>query len=161
MLLRAWLLRPGDTGTLVGSPLSAIPAPESTPPWDPTTVWPGGFIASAQLRREQVEPGHAHFWVRSEVPLLEDEPVGPVPHAARLLDIANGMTVRADPGQVAFPNLDLTAHLVREPAGEWLGFDTRVSFGTTGVGLTSSVLHDQDGPLGTLSQVLTIRPTPG
>jgi hypothetical protein len=59
---------------------------------------------------------------------------------------------------VAFPNVDLTAHLVRSPEPGWLGFDTTVTFGPTGHGLTSSVLHDEHGPVGTLAQSLTVRP---
>jgi hypothetical protein len=59
---------------------------------------------------------------------------------------------------VAFPNLDLTLHLLRPPVGEWIGFDTTVSFGATGLGLTSTVLHDLDGPIGTVAQTLTVRP---
>ncbi|PRY58092.1 acyl-CoA thioesterase [Knoellia remsis] len=155
--LRAWLLATRDTAAVSGSPLAGIPAPDETPAWDPTTVWPGGFIASVELRRAQVEPGRAAFWVRSDVPLA-DEPVSELARAAGLFDIANGMTVRESPQEVHFPNLDLTAHVYREPAGEWLGFDTSVSFGSSGVGLTSSVLHDETGPFGTMSQILTVRP---
>lgn len=121
-------------------------------------MWPGGFIATAHLRRHQVEPGRAHFWVRTDEPLVEGEDVSPTAAAVGLLDIANGMTVREDPTRVAFPNLDLTAHLVRAPRPGWLGFDTAVTFGDDGIGLTSSVLHDEDGPVGTLAQVLTVRP---
>jgi hypothetical protein len=97
--------------------------------------------------------------VRPAVPLVADEPVSSIARAAGLLDIANGMTVRADPRELAFPNVDLTAHLFREPSGDWLGFDTTVSFGPAGIGVTSSVLHDLDGPIGTMSQSLTIRPS--
>jgi hypothetical protein len=156
--LRAWLLQPRNTADLAATALPAIPSPEDTPPWDATTVWPGGFIASVEVRREQLAPGRAFFWVRSTVPLLDNEAVGPVANAARLFDIANGMTVRADPAQVAFPNIDLTAHLFTEPRGEWVGFDTTVTFGPTGLGLTSSVLHDVSGPIGTMAQALTVRP---
>jgi hypothetical protein len=121
-------------------------------------VWPGGFIASAEVRREQIEPGRATFWVRTPVRLIDVEEVSPLARAAGLFDIENGMTVRADPNKVAFPNVDLTAHLFDEPRGDWLGFDTTVTFGPTGVGLTSSVLHDAIGPIGTLDQILTLRP---
>jgi hypothetical protein len=161
VLLRAWLLRPTGRPANAGSGLSPIPGPDEMPAWDPTTVWPGGFIASAQLRREEVAPGRAAYWVRSDVALLDagaTPPPGPVATTGRLLDIANGMTVRADPRAVAFPNVDLTAHLFREPVEGWLGFDTTVSFGPTGQGLTSSVLHDAEGPFGTMAQVLTVRP---
>ena len=157
--LRAWLMEQRDTGTLAGTAFPTIAAPEAMAPWDPTTVWPGGFIASAEVRRTEQQPGRAAYWVRSDVPLLADEEVSRLAHAARLFDIANGMTVRVDPTEVAFPNVDLTAHLFREPEEEWLGFDTTVSFGPHGLGVTSSVLHDHAGPLGTVAQVLTVRPT--
>jgi hypothetical protein len=160
VLLRAWLLQPTGEPTAAGSGLPRIPGPDEMPAWDPTSLWPGGFIASVQVRREEVAPGRAAFWVRSDVPLLDAgaaTPPSPAATTARLFDIANGMTVRADPRQVAFPNVDLTAHLFREPVVGWLGFDTAVSFGPTGQGLTSSVLHDAEGPFGTMAQVLTIR----
>ncbi|SFB76696.1 Thioesterase-like superfamily protein [Nocardioides terrae] len=157
VVLRAWLLARGDTTDLSGTHLPALPEPGSLPAWDPTTVWPGGFIASAQLRRDETAPGRARYWVRTDVPLLDEE-TSPLASAAGLLDIANGMTVRASPSEVLFPNVDLTAHLVRTPAPGWLGFDTTVTFGPDGHGLTSSVLHDSGGPLGTLAQTLTVRP---
>ncbi len=158
VLLRAWLMRPGDTAALQGTPLPRISPPEDLPAWDPATVWPGGFIASAEVRREQVEPGRATFWVRTPLPLIEGEPVSGLARFAGLLDIANGMTVRAKPTEVAFPNIDLTAHFFGQPCGEWVGFDTAVSFGATGVGLTSSVIHDLRGPIGASEQTLTVRP---
>ena len=156
--LRAWLLQPGETAAVAGTALPHIAAPGEMEAWDPTTVWPGGFIASVELRRAYVEPGRSSFWVRTGVPLLAGERVSPLSRMAGLLDIANGMTVRADPTKVAFPNVDLTAHLFAEPRGEWVGFDTTVSFGAGGTGLTHSVLHDETGPIGTLSQLLTVRP---
>jgi Thioesterase-like superfamily len=158
VLLRAWLMRPGDTTDLQATALPRIPPPNAMAAWDPSTVWPGGFIASAEVRRAQVEPGRAAFWVRTPIRLLEDETVSSLASAAGLLDIANGMTVRVSPRRVAFPNIDLTAHLFAEPRGDWVGFDTTVSFGPSGLGLTSSVLHDTTGPIGTMSQTLTVRP---
>lgn len=158
VILRAWLMRPGDTAGLAGTPLAPIAGPDTMPAWDPSTVWPGGFIASAEVRREQVEPGRAAFWVRSDQQLLDDAPVSPFAHFTRLLDISNGMTVRVSPDEVAFPNIDLTAHCFRQPQGDWTGFETSVSFGPGGVGLTSSILHDELGPVGTMAQVLTVRP---
>jgi hypothetical protein len=158
VLLRAWLMRPGDTARLEASSLPRIAPPCGTPVWDASALWPGGFIASAEVRRAQVEPGRASFWVRTALPLIADEEVSRLAAAAGLLDIANGITVRACPDRVAFPNVDLTAHLVAEPRGVWVGFDTTVSFGAGGVGLTSSVIHDVHGPVGTMSQLLTVRP---
>ena len=158
VLLRAWLLQPADNRRLDGTTLPRMKPPADLAPWDPTTVWPGGFIASAEVRRDQDEPGRARFWVRTATRLVDDEPVSDLARFAGLLDIANGMTVRAAPDDVAFPNVDLTAHFFDQPRGDWVGFDTSVSFGDSGLGLTSSVVHDSDGPVGTLAQALTVRP---
>jgi len=76
----------------------------------------------------------------------------------RLLAIANGLAVRVDPREVAFPNLGLTAHFFAEPTGEWIGFGTTVSIGPTGIGLTHSIIHDRTGPISAVSQIPTVRP---
>jgi hypothetical protein len=161
VVLRAWLMRPGDTARLAATALPGIPPPAETPAWEPSALWPGGFIASVEVRRAQRHPGRASFWVRTPLPLVEGETASQAASAAGLFDIANGMAALVSPKEVEFPNLDLTAHLFAQPCGEWVGFDTTVSFGPAGVGLTSSVIHDTHGPIGTVAQTLTVRPRLG
>lgn len=156
--LRAWLQQPRDTTEIAGDGFDPIPPPTEMDPWDPTAVWRGGYLASADVRRISDGPGRSRYWVRTGVPLIAGEGVSTIARMSALFDIANGMAIRADPASVHYPNIDLTAHLVREPTGEWVGFDTRVTFGPGGMGLTASVIHDQEGPLGTVSQSLTVRP---
>lgn len=160
VVLRAWLMAEGDTGHLAGSALPVMPTPDEVPVWDPTTeVWAsGGYVGSVEVRRDSVEPGRARFWTRTSHPLVAGEPIGETATAIGLLDIANGMAVRVAPSEAIFPNIDFAAHLFRQPRGPWMGCDTTVSFGPTGVGVTSSVLHDVEGPVGTLAQQLTVRP---
>jgi Thioesterase-like superfamily len=67
--LRAWLMRPGDTTAVAATSLPRIAGPDVMRPWDPATVWAGGFVTSVEVRRAQVEPGRAAFWVRPRVPL--------------------------------------------------------------------------------------------
>lgn len=86
------------------------------------------------------------------------EPISNLARVASLFDVSNGMAVRASPQEIAFPNLDITIHLFDSPLGEWLGFDTSVTFGRNGIGLTSSIIHDENGPIGTIAQTLTVRP---
>lgn len=161
IVLRAWLLDRRDTSRFAGTGLAGIPGPAAMEAVSPTDWWAGGFIAAVEVRRDFVEPGRARFWVRSDEDLVAGEAAGALAHYVRLLDIANGMAVRADPAEVVFPNLDLTAHFFVQPRGEWVGCDTTVSFGTDGIGLTSSILHDETGPVGTLAQILTVRPVGG
>jgi acyl-CoA thioesterase len=158
VLLRVWLLEPRDTADHAGTPFAPLPSRDELTPWSPANAWPGGFIRSVELHRHLEEPGRGWFWARPLHPLVADEEVSSWARAAGLLDLANGMTVRADPAEVHFPNIDLTAHLLREPLGEWLGVDASVTFGRDGVGMTSARLHDDEGPLGTLVQCLTVRP---
>lgn len=158
VLGRAWLMKQYDTAALEGSGFPPIPPPEDMGVWNPSEIWPGGFIASAQGRRNHIEPGRSLAWVRTSVPLLDEEPVSALARAVGVVDIANGLAVRVDPREVAFPNLDLTAHFFAEPVGDWIGFDTTVSIGPDGTGLTHSVIHDETGPVGVVSQILTVRP---
>lgn len=157
VVARAWLIATGDTTALEHSDLPRIPGPDEVEPWDAGSVWPGGFIASTEVRRRAAAPGRGQVWVRTDVPLV-DEPHSRLAAAVGLLDIANGMNVLASPREVLFPNLDLTAHFFRTPGEGWLGLDTTVSFGPDGHGLTSSIVHDEQGPVGTLAQGLTVRP---
>ena len=99
-------------------------------------------------------------WVRSPLEMLDGVQTPSTVRLLGLVDAANGIAARVPPGGDSwmFPNVDLQIHLYRRPAGQWLGLDTRVSFGTDGIGLTSSVLHDESGPFGRSEQILTVRP---
>ena len=158
VVLRAWLLQPTDTARLEGTGLPAIPRAGLPAPVGRDHDVGRRFHRLGRGPPRAGRAGAGCVLGAHPVPLVEGEPVSPLARAAGLFDIANGITTRVDPRDVAFPNLDLTAHLFAQPRGEWIGFDTAVSFGPTGVGVTSSALHDTGGPIGTMAQVLTIRP---
>ena len=158
VILRAWLAEPYDTAGVAGTSLPAVPGPDELQPWDMSALWPGGFIASLELRRKEMGPGRSTSWVRTPYDLVDGEEVSRLAAVAGLLDVCNGIAVRTDPTKVLFPNLDLTAHFISAPAEGWLGLDTSVSFGRGGIGLTSTVMYDEDGPIGTVAQTLTVRP---
>lgn len=158
VLARAWLLKTFDTGGIAGTALSSLPPPEALPVYGFGGMWPGACVASLDARREMLGQGRARSWLRTDVALIGGEAVGATARALGLVDFANGIVPRLGPDAARFPNLDLTVHLLRSPVGDWLGFDTSVSFGESGVGLTHSILHDARGPLGSLAQILTVRP---
>jgi hypothetical protein len=123
-----------------------------------TSVWPGGYIASLDVRRSpDAIPGRATAWVTSPLALVDGAESSALARYAMLVDTANGTCVRQDPRRWTFPNVDLTIHLHRQPVPGPVGLETTVAFGTTGQGLTHSVLHDLAGPVGRASQVLTVR----
>ncbi len=158
----AWRLARHDTTEVAGGSPEPLPDPLSLPTWDGTTVWDGGYIASLEFRTAgDPAPGRARVWVRTPTTLIEGTGVSPVARFLGLVDTANGIATRVDPTQWMYPNTDLTVHLFRTPVDGWVGFDTTVTFGPSGVGLTSSTLHDGHGPVGRAEQILTVRRLPG
>jgi hypothetical protein len=156
---RAWLLSRQGTSAVAGGTPDPMPPPAELVSWDGPGTWPGGYIASLDIRRSAgAAPGRARAWVSTDVELLADEPVAPLARFVGLVDTANGIAVRQPPGEWMFPNLDLTVHLHRQPVGGPVGLDTTVVFGPDGVGLTSTVLHDAQGAVGRAEQILTVRP---
>lgn len=158
VIARAWLTARYDTAALQGSALPPLPPRSQMQRWGLDTLWHGNFVKTTQIWRQELGVGRVQFWLRSDLALLEGEDVSATAHLLRLIDVSNGVASRVPPGQVAFPNLDLTVHLFRRPVGELTGFDTAASFGPDGSGLTHSVLHDEEGPIGTFAQSLTVRP---
>ncbi|MFI2642287.1 thioesterase family protein [Streptomyces sp. NPDC018610] len=159
---RAWLLAELDTAAVAGGADDRLTPPEALAPWPMAEVWPGGYIASLDVRPvAPPRPGRATAWVSTPLALVAGEPVGPLASYLALVDTANGIAVRERPTRWMFPNVDLTVHLHRRPEGDWTGLDTTVVFGPSGQGLTSTVLHDVHGPVGRAEQILTVRPAPG
>lgn len=156
-----WRLARGDSSEVAGESLSEdldpMPGPDEVAEWEGLSHWPGGYIRTLQVRAVHSRPGHGRVWLNSDIPLLAGQPATPCASFLRLADTANGVAVRASPSEWIFPNVDLTVHLFKEPVPGWIGFDTRVSFGETGLGLTSSTLYDVHGPVGRLEQSLTVR----
>lgn len=154
---RGWFLATPDTDPVAGSSLAPMPPRDDLAPWDPSDIWSGEFVTTIEVRRRESAKGRAQFWMRPHTALIAGERVSATARLLGLVDIANGITPRVSPGTMAFPNVDLTAHLFRAPGSEWIGFDTAVSFGPRGHGLTHTVLHDEAGPIGTVQQTLTLR----
>ncbi|HEX7387427.1 MAG TPA: thioesterase family protein [Castellaniella sp.] len=155
---RIWRLAANDTTRIAGDERARLPAPDSMPPLALSSIWGGGYVASIETRRNaDARPGHSLAWVRSALPLVAGEADPPVAGFLKLIDTANGIAVRERPGSVFFANVDLTVHFFRAPEAGWVGFDTRVSFGPSGLGETLSALSDARGPVGTAVQSLTVR----
>ena len=158
---RAWLLAHHDTSAVTGGQADRLPDPEGLASGSLTVVWPGGYISSLDVRHcgEPVQ-GRSRTWVSTDIDLINDQPVSDLARFVGLIDTANGIAVRESPKKWMFPNVDLTIHLFRQPHGRWVGLDTTVTFGAGGHGLTSTVLHDIDGPVGRSEQILVVKPLP-
>jgi hypothetical protein len=158
---RAWLLSRQDTRSVAGGQPEPLPSPDGLDAWAATGTWGGGYIRSLEMRPlPDREPGRTRAWIRTGVDLVAGEPASDLARYIGLVDTANGIAVRQPPTSWMFPNVDLSIHLYRQPVAGWVGLDTTVVFGTDGVGLTSTTLHDRRGPVGRAEQSLTVRPLP-
>lgn len=155
---RAWLLKETDTRAMAGTAIVPLPKRDTMTSWNYSNDWDGGFVRSFEALKDEGEPGLAQGWLRPKYPILSGETVSDTATFLGLIDTANGLSPRVDPKLAAFPNLDLTVSLFRQPRGSWVGYDTDVTFGSNAVGLTHTFLHDDEGPVGVVTQTLTIRP---
>ncbi|MFB9164772.1 MULTISPECIES: thioesterase family protein [Arthrobacter] len=160
----AWRLQKNDTTAIEfyeDEPLGSL---EDSVPWDGMGRWPGGFIQTLEGRSlPEHRAGHGRAWLHSPYTMLDGgEHASALVRLIGLVDSANGVAARMEPepGGWMYPNVDLSIHLYRDPVGEWLGLATHVTIGSDGIGLTSSVLHDVNGPFGRSEQILTVRPIP-
>ncbi len=159
----AWRLATSNTTAVEACEDQPLDPLELAEGWEGLSIWPGGFINSLECRvAAGHRPGRGRVWLRSSHEMVDGETSSALVRLLGLVDAANGVSVRVEPGSGSylFPNVDLSLHVYREPAGEWLGLETSVTFSGDGIGLTSAVLHDATGPFGRSEQILTLRPVP-
>ncbi len=155
---RAWrVLR---TGLTEPGPTEVAPLPQAQS-WTPPSGWLDGYLSSIEWRIVQggfADPGPATAWARMRVPLVADEEPSPLQRVLVVADSGNGLSSRLDPTQWYFINPELTVHLHREAVGEWICLDARTTVSPVGAGLATSVLSDQQGPVGIGAQSLLVSP---
>lgn len=100
--------------------------------------------------------GPAHAWFRFARPLVDDQAASSLARAVAAADFGNGVSRIVDFDRYLFVNTDLTVHLHREPAGEWVLLDARTRLESHGAGLAHSILSDEHGPLGLAAQSLFV-----
>jgi Thioesterase-like superfamily len=162
MRATAWRIRRAE----LDLPPEAVPAPE--PPSPPEQGSPADFFPTEHehgyhsamevrfLSGSFLEAGPAEVWLRMRDPLLGGEEPTPLQRVLIAADVGNGVSSVLDYHRFVFINVELTVHLERMPAGEWvyLGAVTRTQ--PTGVGVSESVLCDREGRIGRAQQTLLI-----
>lgn len=160
VVARAWRMLTQDSSAVAGLEDQPVPGPEQLADWTGLQRWPGGYVRSIFGRQApNHQPGNGIVWVSNDLDLVQGQPTSDFAHLMGMVDTANGAAPRqADNFDWAFPNLDLQVHMYRQPRGRWLGLQTVQQYGSDGIGLTSSILHDETGPFGRSEQILTLRP---
>ncbi len=161
MRARAWRLQAGQI-ELEAKVDEPPPGPEHGRPTDffPTGQEVGYHTAMDYrfVRGAFLELGPATVWMRPRIPLVEGEEPTPLQRVLVAADSGNGVSATLDWPEHLFINTDLSVHLLRPPAGEWVCLDavTRVD----GLGLTDTALWDERGRIGRAAQTLLVRRRP-
>ncbi len=110
----------------------------------------GGFL----------EAGPAKVWMRQTCPLVAGEEPSPLQRTLVIADVGNGISAVLDPQKHLFINVDLTVHLERMPAGEWVCVDAVTRPRPNGIGSAESELSDREGRIGRAVQTLLFAERP-
>ena len=174
---RAWRLREGEVdipgglsstegpGTIGTSPSTlrpgfAPPGPDGSPPGRfPDTGQDVGYHSAMEYRFVHggfAEPGPAIAWMRMRVPLVEGEEPTPLERVLVAADSGNGVSATLDWNRYLFINVDLSVHIHRPLAGEWVCLDAITIPERSGVGIADTALYDERGPVGRADQTLLI-----
>jgi hypothetical protein len=141
-----------------------LPSPPGLPDHEARLAgggWVDGYLSAIEWRVARGvfgESGPAAMWGRMRYPLLPDEEPGPLERVLAIADSGNGVSSELDLRRWHFINPELTVHLYREAAGEWICLDAQTTIAAGGTGLATSVLSDLDGPVGVGAQSLLIAP---
>jgi hypothetical protein len=153
----------------------AVPSRQPTPPPLPSQPpaaladerpgvaagWSDGYMSAMEWRTVRggvAVPGPTVVWMRMRYPLVPDEEPAPLERVLVAADSGNGASWELDISRWLFINCELTVHLHREPAGEWVCLDAQTAITPGGTGLATSCLSDLDGPVGVAAQSLFITP---
>jgi acyl-coenzyme A thioesterase PaaI-like protein len=154
----AWLFPDRADGPVpTGRPLPH--APEDGVAKEPPDSWSGGYLDAVEWRwisGAVTEPGPAVVWMRPRVDLLVGEPTSPVQRLMACVDSASGASAALDPAHWGFLNTELTVHLLRPPAGEWLCLDATTALGGGSIGLATSSVYDERGLVARSAQALLV-----
>ena len=142
-----------------GTPPPPLPSAAADAP--PPGGWIDGYLSAVEWRHVRGHfgaPGPATAWARLRYPLVAGEETGPLERVLAVADSGNGLSGELDITGWHFINPELTVHLHREAAGEWICMDAQTVISAGGAGLATTVLADRDGQLGVGAQSLLVSP---
>jgi Acyl-CoA thioesterase C-terminal domain/Acyl-CoA thioesterase N-terminal domain len=158
---RAWRVLRTDSEPVAARSVPAPELPDEGGAAPPPPGWVDGYVSAVEwrmVRGDFASPGPATVWARLRYPLVPDEETSPLQRVLAVADSGNGASAALDVARWQFINPELTVHLHREPAGDWICLDASTTISTGGAGLATSVLYDLGGPVGVGAQSLLVAP---
>jgi Thioesterase-like superfamily len=124
-------------------------------------IWSSGYMDAIEwqwISGGVDQPGRGVVWMRPSVDLVEGEPMSPVQRLMTCVDSASGVSAELDLADWRFLNTELTVHVLRQPVGEWVCLDAVTTLSSGSVGMATSTVYDERGPVARSAQALLIAP---
>lgn len=155
-----WRLRAGDTEDVASEPAPPPAAlPERSAP-QPAGTGPFGYFEALDWRFAHGAfdaPGPVTAWMRLRVPVLPGAEPTPMQRLLGVVDSASGVSNEVPFATHVFSNVDLSVHVQRPPAGEWICVDAATRIGPNGSGVCRARLYDEKGDFGASTQSLFVQ----
>lgn len=129
----------------------APPGPETARPGAMLPIEGESYLTAMEgkfVRGNFDELGPATAWFRMRYPLILGEETLPLARVLIAADAGNGISGVLNFFEWIYINPDLTVHLNRLPAGEWVCLEAETTISARGIGLARSRIFDPRGPLG-------------
>jgi len=105
---------------------------------------------------DQLGPGTV--WTRCRIPLVQGKTLTGLERTLIAVDAANGISAELPFADWTFVPVDLTVVMVRHAESEWVGMSAKTTLNPDGIGITETVLFDEQGAFGRALQTLFITP---
>ncbi|EKS32648.1 thioesterase family protein [Afipia clevelandensis] len=119
------------------------------------------FIQGLTLRAVRggfLQPGPGAVWFRANRPMVDGAVTSQAMRAVLAADCSNGVSSELDFKTWSFINADLTVTFAREPVGDWILLNSKMTLGADGAGVAISRLADTHGYFGEAIQCLVVEP---
>jgi hypothetical protein len=161
-VVRARALQVAAAATAAGPEDPPPPGPERGAPSEfdsrGATMFPKDAMEIRFVEGRFYKPGPSTAWFRLRVPLVAGEQPSPLQRLAAAADFPNGIATSISWDAYLFINPDLTLYVERQPTGEWICLDARMTVQEGGVGFSEAVLYDRQGRVGRSLQSLYVAP---
>jgi hypothetical protein len=158
MTARAWRLPSTEAPAAGASPAPVRRPDEETPP--PHDFGYGHAVELRFAAGGWFEHGPATAWTRLKVGVVPGEEPSPLQRVLAVADSGNGISAVMSWDEWLFINPELTVHVLRPPAGDWVVLDAATTIATGGAAVARSVLSDEAGPVAYGAQSLLVAPRP-
>ncbi len=139
-------------------PLIGVEAVAAAPAWTSgpdTTSYHKDAVEHRPVTGGFGAPGPADQWIRLLGPLVDGESPSPLCRVLAAADFGSGVSAIFDHETgVGLINADLTVAVHRPLVGEWVRLQATTRVGADGIGLCTTILSDEHGPVGTALQSL-------